>query len=506
MGLGKTVQAIAVAVLLAAGKDTPAQPTLVVMPKSLLGNWHRELAAALPTAKVAVYPDDGEEAAAAAQFVLVSYPRLRLAKSWAKGRVFELVILDEAQAIKNRGSQTAQAVRALTSNKRLVLTGTPIENHVGELWSLVDWLNPEYLGPHDDFVAYVRQARAGDTKAAMLAPIREVLAPILLRRTKSDPATRLDLPPKIYEDLEVELTDEQTAVYREILSVALGEELQGLSRAERSALFLKTILFLKQVCNHPDVFYADAADEDDESRRITASVDDARLGPALRARLAASRGSKRGARGAPERSGKLTALLGLLEQIEEEGRGTVIFTQSLAMAEILRDAVAATGTTRPPLLSGVLDAAARLAMVDAFNLACTERERAEAVRAKTGNETLPRLPILVASLRAGGTGLNVTGADHVIHYDRWWNPAVEDQATDRAHRIGQTRTVMVHTLTSMGTIEATIASIFEDKRALAADFLAASAVAAVEGRLGTRRDFLGLVDPLGTFSSPEDRA
>ncbi|WP_235862965.1 DEAD/DEAH box helicase [Saccharopolyspora kobensis] len=408
MGLGKTLQTIA----LLAGRAGD-RPQLVVCPTSVVDNWQRELRRFAP--KLAVVRHHGPRrpidpaAFAPGAVVITTYPLLRSDVQLLSGVDWDVVVLDEAQQIKNQAGQTAQAAGRLRARARVALTGTPVENRLAELWSIMHFANPGLLGGFHRFKERfaVPIERWHDTDATRR--LRSVVAPFLLRRRKSEVAT--DLPPKVESVVTCALSDEQAALYRravrETLDAGLGT---GIARRGR---ILKLLTALKQICNHPAHFLRES-------------------GPL------------------PGRSGKLTRATEMLaEAVAAEDRA-LVFTQYRAMGELLAGHLAAElGLPEVPFLHGGLSTARRQAMVDAFQHDDTAA------------------PVLIISLKAGGTGLNLTRATHVLHYDRWWNPAVEDQATDRAHRIGQSRRVHVHKLVAHGTLEERIAELLEQKRSLA---------------------------------------
>jgi SNF2 family DNA or RNA helicase len=483
MGLGKTLQAIA---LLRAMKD-PQKPSLVVMPKTLLYNWQREIEKFGGGLRVAICGED--LLTSDADVFLITYPRLRLNAKELSEKPWNVVVLDEAQAIKNSETLVTAAAGQLKASHRLALSGTPVENHAGELWSIIHWLNPGYLGEQGDFSAYTALARSSERKDLLLAPLRESLAPVILRRTKSDPDVALGLPDKIFQDISYDLSDEQRGLYESVIEAVLSEESLGASGFQRSALFLKAILHLKQICIHPELFYGEQ-DEDQILSHIDAKTK--KTTRKIRARVLQRLKTLSQSNDLEQwlsRSGKLAAVRELVQSLNEQSRGILIFTQYLGAANLLQRTLKPSGVESIPFIHGGLSSDARMEIVDEFNENCRLLRSADSP-----------CPILILSLKAGGTGLNLTGADRVIHLDRWWNPAVEDQATDRAHRIGQARTVFIHTTTCAGTIEESIARIFIDKRRLAEDLLGNATSEAMSDLLQNREGFLNLVDPQRLFS------
>ncbi|GAA2803571.1 DEAD/DEAH box helicase [Saccharopolyspora taberi] len=405
MGLGKTLQTIAL--LAGRGGD---RPHLVVCPTSVVGNWQRELARFAPDLPVHGYHGPGRRPVfEPGSVVVTSYALLRLDADRLAGTEWDVVVLDEAQQIKNQAGLTARSAARLRARARVALTGTPVENRLSELWSIMNFANPALLGPFARFKERfaIPIERWRDPEAT--ARLRAVVAPFLLRRLKDEVAT--DLPEKVESVVSCALTGEQARLYRRTVERALDSGLgDGIARRGR---VLKLLTELKQICNHPAQFLREP-------------------GPL------------------PERSGKLARATEMLAEVVAAGDRALVFTQYRVMGELLaRHLAEELGLGRVPFLHGGVDAAGRRRLVDEFQTS----DRAA--------------PLLVVSLKAGGTGLNLTRATHVLHYDRWWNPAVEDQATDRAHRIGQTRAVLVHKLVTHGTLEERITDLLERKRELA---------------------------------------
>ncbi|MFF7853000.1 SNF2-related protein [Streptomyces sp. NPDC007904] len=410
MGLGKTVTVIALHL-----KRARTEPTLVVCPASLLGNWQREITRFAPGVPVRRFhgPDrtlDDTDGG----FVLTTYGTMRSAAPALAARQWGMVVADEAQHVKNPHSATAKALRTIGTPARVALTGTPVENNLSELWALLDWTTPGLLGPLKSFRA--RHARAVETGEDQEAVDRlaRLVRPFLLRRRKSDPGIVPELPPKTETDHPVPLTREQAALYEAVVreSMQAIEIAQGMGRR---GLVLKLLTSLKQICDHPALFLK-------EGEPRTAGD------------------------GLAARSGKLALLDELLDTLLAEDGSALVFTQYVGMARLITAHL--TGRAVPvDLLHGGTPVPERERMVDRFQSGAT--------------------PVLVLSLKAAGTGLNLTRAGHVVHFDRWWNPAVEEQATDRAYRIGQTQPVQVHRLITEGTVEDRIAEMLESKRALA---------------------------------------
>ena len=409
MGLGKTIQLIALH-LHRHAVDSTAGPTLVVCPTSLLGNWERELARFAPSVPVRRFHGGGRhlEDVAADEMVLVSYGVVRRDRADLAAVGWGLVAADEAQHVKNPLSRTARELREIPAPARLALTGTPVENRLTDLWALLDWTTPGLLGALATFrrAVAIPVERHRDPEAT--EHLGRLVRPFLLRRRKDDPAIAPELPPKTETDLVVALTAEQVTLYEAVVREALVRiaDAEGITRR---GLVLQLLTALKQITNHP-------------------------------AQYLGQRGPLVG------RSGKLDAFDELISEIVDAGDAALVFTQYVAMARLL-EAQLASRDVPTLFLHGGLRATRRSAMVDEFQSGAA--------------------PVFLLSLKAGGVGLNLTRATHVVHYDRWWNPAVEDQATDRAHRLGQDRPVQVHRLVSEGTVEDRIAALLATKRELA---------------------------------------
>ncbi|GAA2327616.1 DEAD/DEAH box helicase [Streptomyces kunmingensis] len=429
MGLGKTVTLIA----LHLRRDRTA-PTLVVCPASLLGNWQREINRFAPGVPVRrFHGTDRTLDGLGGGFVLTTYGTLRSRAGELAGHTWGMVVADEAQHVKNPNSATAKALRLIDAPARVALTGTPVENNLSELWALLDWTTPGLLGPLKAFRA--RHARAVEGEGPLENPeaierLSRLVRPFILRRKKSDPGIVPELPPKTESDHPAPLTREQASLYEAVVreSMANIEAAEGIGRR---GLIMKLLTSLKQICNHPAQYLKEG--ESDGGR----------------ARLAG-------------RSGKLALLDELLDTIvAEDGSGgsVLVFTQYVSMARLLATHLA-TRSIPTQLLHGGTPVAERERMVDRF-------QAGEA-------------PVFLLSLKAAGTGLNLTRAGHVVHFDRWWNPAVEEQATDRAYRIGQTQPVQVHRLITEGTVEDKIAELLAAKRALADAVLGSGEAALTE--------------------------
>lgn len=403
MGLGKTVQVIA---FLESRRVSGGGRCLLVVPASLLGNWERELARFAPGMTVqTVHTGSGTDSGA--HLTLTTYGMVRT-REWIPATEWDTVVLDEAQAIKNASSQQAKAVKALEGRFRVAMTGTPVENRLSDLWSIFDFIDPGLLGTPTEFKAFVK---ALDDRPDGYARLREMTSPFILRRLKTDRRIIDDLPEKTEIDVPVPLSRKQAALYTDYQR-RFEETLTASEGSDRRGVVLAAITKFKQICDHPDLFVGTGEFRERDS-------------------------------------GKLVRLREIAETIMENGERMLVFTQYREMTGPLDDFLSGVFGRRGLVLHGGTPAKARTAMVERFN---SESEY---------------VPYMVLSLKAGGVGLNLTAANHVVHFDRWWNPAVENQATDRAFRIGQRRDVMVYRMVSEGTVEDRIAALIEEKRELA---------------------------------------
>jgi SNF2 family DNA or RNA helicase len=425
MGLGKTIQVIAL--LLLVKKEAQAKPSLLVLPASLLANWRAELDRFAPTLRARFVhpsmdmekksdPETVETAKALAwlsdyDLIVTTYGMLHR-QTWISEFSWNLIVLDEAQAIKNPGSRQTKAAKRLKGRSRIALTGTPIENRLSDLWSLFDFINPGLLGSSSSFGRFVTALEKRESER--YAPLRRLVQPYILRRLKTDRSVIRDLPDKTEVTAYCGLSKTQAAYYRS-LTDELADSLREASGMKRRGLILSTLLRLKQICNHPSHFTGDGS-------------------------------WKR------EQSGKFQRLAELCEEIASRQDRVLVFTQFREMAEPLSAFLADVFGQEGFLLHGGTPVAKRQELVKAFQ-----------------DEDGP--PFFVLSLKAGGTGLNLTAASHVIHFDRWWNPAVENQATDRVYRIGQKRNVLVHKFVCRGTMEEKIDGMLREKSTLSADLL-----------------------------------
>lgn len=397
------------------GRSQPLGPTLVVAPTSLLGTWEREFQRFAPDTPVRRYHGTRRdlEALSDDEVVITTYGVLRRDHGELGQRAWGMIVADEAQAVKNPVSRAARSLRRVPGRFRLALTGTPVENQLGDLWSLIDWVTPGLLGTYADFRNRFADPIERHGSQASNAELRQRIAPLVLRRTKADPLIAPELPNKIERDVVVGLTTEQGALY----DAAVGEALDRIAHAEgivRRGLVLALLTSLKQICNHPAHYLDDGSALDGRSAKLEAFDD--LIDSASEARS------------------------------DDRSEPTLVFTQYVVMAKLLASHLSERGISHA-ILHGSLSPTERQRLTDEFQAG--------------------HIDVLVCSLRAAGTGLTLTRATQVIHYDRWWNPAVEDQATDRAHRIGQTATVSVHRLISEGTLEERVAEVLGQKRQLA---------------------------------------
>ncbi|MFQ3592514.1 MAG: DEAD/DEAH box helicase [Gemmataceae bacterium] len=415
MGLGKTIQMLA---LLQLEYEKHPRPSLLICPTSVLANWRKEAEKFTPQLPVLIHHganrlkgDKFVQRAEDHALVLTSYALVHRDLQLLQKVAWAGVILDEAQNIKNAQTKQAQAVCALTAEFRFALTGTPVENHVGDLWSISQFLNPNWLGTPSEFRKrfYIPIQAQQDAQAAQ--QLRRLTAPFLLRRLKTDKSIIDDLPEKLETKVFCQLTREQATLYAAVVK-ELDEGLKAAQGIQRKGLILATLTKLKQVCNHPVNLLKDGSPLEG-------------------------------------RSGKLTRLVEMLEEIATTGERVLLFTQFTEMGDLLKTYLQEMFGREVLFLHGGSPREARTRMVERF------QHEADG----------PRLFVL--SLKAGGTGLNLTAASHVFHFDRWWNPAVEDQATDRAFRIGQKRKVQVHKFVCAGTVEEKIDDMIERKQSVA---------------------------------------
>lgn len=416
MGLGKTVQMIA---CLEQARIDHGGKALLILPASLIGNWEKEIEKFAPEMPYQILHRSGLKAGQVLtinekNFLFITTYGMAARLEMLKNRDWDYLILDEAQAIKNPGTKQRKAIKEIRAGMRVALTGTPIENRLGDLWSLFDLLNQGLLGTAKEFAEFTKGL---SEYSGGYSRLRKMIAPFILRRLKTDRSIIADLPEKLETDYYyITLTQKQVLLYRQLLC-RLEEKLAEAEGIERKGLILASIMKCKQICNHPDQFIGR-----EEYK--------------------------------PSQSGKFTQLKEICETIREKRERVLVFTQFREMTAPLANLLATVFGKKGFVFHGGTPVKKRSEMVTRFN----------------GEEYIP---YMVISLKAGGVGLNLTAANHVIHFDRWWNPAVENQATDRAFRIGQKKNVVVHKFITKGTIEEKIGEILEEKKKLTGDVLGA---------------------------------
>ena len=425
MGLGKTIQVLSLLLVLKHEAKATRQPCLLVAPASLLANWAAEVARFAPSLQAIVaHPSaaqdeklksDGTDNLTDVDLVITSYGYLaRL--PWLSGAAWRIVVLDEAQVIKNPSAKQTRAVKQLQADVRIALTGTPIENRLGDLWSIFDFINPGLLGSSKQFSAFVKHL--ADRPHNSYGPLRELVRPYILRRLKTDKSIIADLPDKTEVKTFCPLSRKQAALYQQAVQ-DLVSQLEDVDGIKRRGIVLAFLMRLKQICNHPSQWLGDGAWVEEDS-------------------------------------GKLACLRDIAEVIAAKQEKALIFTQFKEVTTPLQAFLGSVFEQPGLVLHGETPV----------------KQRKDLVRQFQDDDNVP---FFVLSVKAGGTGLNLTAASHVIHFDRWWNPAVENQATDRAFRIGQNKNVLVHKFICRGTVEEKIDQMIESKKQLAGDFLSAGA-------------------------------
>ncbi|WP_210364473.1 DEAD/DEAH box helicase [Bacillus sp. REN3] len=416
MGLGKTIQLISY-LLAVKEQEGDGHPALIICPTSVLGNWQKEIERFAPGMKVHLHYGSsrlkGEEftsAAMDADIVLTSYGLTHLDFEELDNVEWSSVAIDEAQNIKNANTKQSRAVRKLKGKHHIALTGTPMENRLSELWSIFDFTNRGYLGSAGQFQKQFILPIEKEEKKEKIGQLQALIKPFLLRRTKKDEDVALNLPDKVEQKEYCPLTAEQASLYEQLVKDTFAQ-IETLSGFERKGLILQLLSRLKQLCNHPALYLK----EDNPKHLI-------------------------------DRSAKMEKMAELVGAVLDQEESCIIFTQYIGMGEMIQTALKKEFGIDVPFLNGSLPKMKRDELIMRFQ----NRE----------------FPVFLLSLKAGGTGLNLTAANHVVHYDRWWNPAVENQATDRAYRIGQSRFVHVHKLISTGTLEEKIDAMLEKKQSL----------------------------------------
>jgi SNF2 family DNA or RNA helicase len=469
MGLGKTVQFIAYLLHL---KESTVDhktnfPSLLICPTSVLGNWQKELSRFAPSLRVMLHyggrRNNGAvflEEAMQADIILTSYATATLDQDMLKEFTWTSLCLDEAQNIKNAQTKQSSAVRSFPARHRIVLTGTPIENRLSELWSLYDFINPGYLGNSRSFNNRFINAIEKDHNEQRTKDLQKLIKPFMLRRKKKDPAIQLDLPDKNEMKTYIHLTPEQGALYDTTVT-QLMERMQKLEGIERKGAILGALTQLKQLCDHPMLLTKEtipiASKFHDDTLDVETLI---------------------------SRSAKLERLLAMVRELREEGERCLIFTQYIGMGQMLK-LVLQQELQEPVLyLNGSSSKSARDVMIDQFQSQILPPEEQPSV--------------FILSIKAGGVGLNLTAANHVFHFDRWWNPAVENQATDRAYRMGQTKDVQVHKFISLGTLEERIDEMLENKQQLSDNVISSSegwitelSTEALQDLFSLRQDWVG---------------
>jgi non-specific serine/threonine protein kinase len=421
MGLGKTMQVLSLLLVLKRQAAGQRQPSLLVAPASLLANWALEMERFAPGLKAFIAHPSALPAAElktlaperlrGVDLVITSYGSL-LRVPWIAETAWQLAVLDEAQAIKNPDAKQTRTVKRLKARVRFALTGTPIENRLGDLWSIFDFVNPGLLGSSKEFANFVKGL--ADRPHNSYGPLRELVRPYILRRLKTDKSVIADLPDKTEVKAFCQLSRKQAALYQQSVN-ELAAQLEEAEGIERKGLVLSFLMRFKQICNHPSQWLGDGSWAEDDS-------------------------------------GKWARLRDIAEVIAARQEKVLVFTQ---FREVIAPLAAFLGSVfgRPGLV---------------LHGETPVKQRQEIVRRFQEDEAVG---FFVLSLKAGGAGLNLTAASHVVHFDRWWNPAVENQATDRAFRIGQTKNVLVHKFVCRGTVEDQIDQLIESKRQLSTDLL-----------------------------------
>lgn len=457
MGLGKTIELIAFLLReregarqgstgkgKEKGKGSSMGPTLLICPMSVAGNWQRELEHFSPSLKVMLHHgmgrlsgDQFKDEASKHDMVITTYSLAQRDEDILSAIQWEHIVLDEAQNIKNQSARQTQAIKRLKSGPRIALTGTPVENRLSELWSIMDFLNPDYLGSaksfRRDFVLPIEKYRSKERSDVL----KRMIQPFVLRRLKTDPKIISDLPEKMEMKVNYNLTPEQASLYAAVVDEMLGK-IEVSEGIERKGQILSALTKLKEICDHPALFLQD--------------------GSAL-----------------PGRSGKLIRLEEMLYEVMAAGEKALIFTQFAGMGAMLRHHLQEQLGSEVLFLHGGTPKKQRDAMIQRFQ------------SGESGG-----VPFFVLSLKAGGLGLNLTAANHVFHFDRWWNPAVENQATDRTFRIGQKKNVFVHKFVCLGTLEERIDKMIEDKKALAESVIGTGEAWLTEMSNDALRDLLTL--------------
>ena len=411
MGLGKTVQILALLDFLRKDKIR----TLLVIPASLITNWKKEAERFAPLLSIKLlHGGEKDFSADDADLFITTYGMVTRVSRLSEV-TWDLLILDEAQAIKNHGNKQTTAVKKLSSRSRIAMTGTPVENRLSDLWSVFDFLNKGLLGSQKEYASFTKELK---DNTAGYEKLRNAVSPFILRRLKTDKTIISDLPDKTEIKQYTTLTKKQIALYSQLVEGLKRVMEDPMSEIHRKGVILASIMKFKQICNHPDQYLGNLEF-------------------------------------APKYSGKFEALSEICGVIRDKRERVLVFTQFKEMTEPVANFLKTVFEREGLILHGGTPVKKRGSLVERFNSA-------------------EYVPFMVLSLKAGGVGLNLTGANHVVHFDRWWNPAVENQATDRAFRIGQQKNVCVHKFVTAGTIEEKIDIIIESKQKLANDVIAAT--------------------------------
>ncbi|KOY14277.1 DEAD/DEAH box helicase [Paenibacillus xylanivorans] len=453
MGLGKTIQFITYLLHLKENEQRlPGQaPALLVCPTSVLGNWQKEISRFAPSINVSLHYGarrlSGEEFHAQTEqvdIIITSYATATLDQEMLQSYTWASICLDEAQNIKNAQTKQSMAVRSFPAKHRIALTGTPIENRLSELWSIYDFINPGYLGSARAFQTRFISAIEKDKDEQRMQDLQQLVKPFMLRRKKKDPNIQLDLPDKNEMKTYIHLTGEQSALYDQSVQ-ALMDKMKELEGIKRKGAILSALTQLKQLCDHPLLLTKESLPETISSEGSVTAYD--LYSPQDMAMLIS-------------RSAKLERLMELVRELRDEGERCLIFTQYIGMGQMMQQVLRQELQEPVLYLHGGTSKTARDRMIDEFQ-----------------SRTLPAAEqpsVFILSIKAGGVGLNLTAANHVFHFDRWWNPAVENQATDRAYRMGQTKDVQVHKFISLGTLEERIDEMLESKQQLSDNIITSS--------------------------------
>jgi len=426
MGLGKTIQVLAFLNIIKSGFERSGKPnraSLLIIPASLISNWDNEIRRFSPDLKFYIaHPGANsgkngitkdKESLDAFDLVITTYALIQKYE-WLQSHLWNYIILDEAQAVKNPGTKQARAVKNLTSCNRIIMTGTPIENRLTDLWSLFDFLNPGLLGNAREFKQFSKNLNHDSSGYSRL---RKLIRPYILRRLKTDKSVISDLPEKVEVKTYAPLSKKQVLLYKNMVE-EIKESIAETEGIQRKGLILSSLMKFKQICNHPDQYLGTGEFEEKES-------------------------------------GKFLRLREICETIYDKREKVLVFTQFKEMTAPLHDFLESIFNRKGMILHGSVAVGKRKKIIEQF-------------------QSKSYVPFMVLSLKAGGVGLNLTEANHVIHFDRWWNPAVENQATDRAFRIGQKKNVIVHKFLTKGTVEEKIDMMLEEKSRLSKDVIAST--------------------------------